>query len=58
VFAILEWLAAQLSPLALKPAGSGYGVWFWVVAMAGIHPGDPPRAFDPFGVRSDSRSPA
>jgi hypothetical protein len=34
--AILEWLAAQLSPLALKPAGSGFGVWFWAVAVAGF----------------------
>ncbi len=36
VFAIVEWLAAQLSPLAVKPAGSGFGIWFWVVAVAGF----------------------
>jgi hypothetical protein len=35
-FAIFEWLGAQLSPLAVKPAGSGFGIWFWTVAVAGF----------------------
>ncbi len=34
--ATIQWVGAQLAPLALKPAGSGYGVWFWIVAGAGF----------------------
>ena len=34
--ATIAWALAQISPLALKPIGSGFGVWFWVAAGAGF----------------------
>ena len=34
--AIVRWVIAQLGPLAVKPGGSGFGVWFWAVAAAGF----------------------
>ena len=33
---ILRWLASQLTPLAVKPGGSGFGAAFWGVSAVGL----------------------
>lgn len=32
----LQWTAAQLAPLAIKPGGSGFGLIFWIAVGAGF----------------------
>jgi hypothetical protein len=33
---VLRWLGERLTPLALKPGGSGFGGAFWIVTIAGL----------------------